>query len=205
MKKAVALSIIAAIAGVYMYGLFAQPVQPQQGRHEGRQPVITSEQRAEEVAMSLRRQLDLNSKQYKKVLKLYEDRMKKVYPSSSAQSSDWSGMPGAGGPGGRPGGMSPGGGRPHGGGPPMGGDRQMGSPGQGNGPAMDRVRPGNPPVAQQMKAESEKDIDKRRNKMQKILTAEQFRRWQPVEREMLQREEEMMNRMREREAWGRME
>ena len=135
----------------------------------------------------MRGELNLDDKQYKKVYKVYLAQAKKA--QSAMQSSSTGVFPG-GGPGGMrggaPGGMPDGGMGMDGpgGGMPVGG---MGMPGGGQGGRMGGQRPNGPPSGMnrpgRVYEESEKDVAARAKKMKKILTDEQFPRWQRMENE----------------------
>ena len=119
-------------------------------------------------AERMKQELSLTDKQYKKVLKVFEQEEDAMHPDDGGQ------MPG-GGPGMGQGG--PGQGGPGMGGPGMG-QGGPGAPGQG-GPGMGGQRPQGPPQGMQQLSDDEIDkiIAKKEKKLRKILTLEQFNAW----------------------------
>lgn len=175
MKKPLFFLITVTIALLAMN--FPLAAQPPRGAGPDRE-TLTAAQRADRQTEIFRRELGLDRKQYKKVYNLYLKKFEKMYPGLSGD------MP----PGGRRG-NGPGGnssmGRPQGG-PPSGGRPAYNAAGQ---PGREMR------VELRLQPEKEKDITTRRKKMEKILDPGQFRKWAVMERELLEHERIMFDRM----------
>lgn len=133
---------------------------------------LTPQERATMQADRLKDTLQLNDEQYKKVYKAILNREKEVENM----------MP-QGRPGGMRGGMRPGG---------------MGGGMRGGAPQVSRVSTGMNSIQEQMKASRER-CDK---KIKKTLTEEQFAAYQVIEAQRLKQQQEMMERMRNRNRQG---
>lgn len=176
------LKIVSIAAFVLLsVGLSAQPREfggPQgdgQAPHHGgphmqMPPKQDPAEMAAHKADMMQREVGLDDKQYKKVYKLF----KKDYEyRADAMEMPEGGFPGGfpggqgGFPGGGPGMGGPGGGFP-GGGPGMGGPG-MGGPGGGF--------PGGPGMGAPMKVVDDEYLEKQDKKLRKILTAEQYEKW----------------------------
>lgn len=172
--------MVLAVAFMALSTAMAQENNPQD-KNEGRPQVMSSKERATREADRLKKELNLTDKQYKKVYKAYLNQNKE-FENLRSQNGNNGQRPQGMGPGGggqRPQGM--GGQRPQG----MGGQRPQGMGGQrpdGMGPQGGQRPQGMGPQSDQMKQIREK-TDK---KLKKILTAEQYDRYESLqaEREM---------------------
>ena len=153
----------------------------------GRRPDAKTE--AQKLSDEMKDELALDEKQYKKVYKINYKFTKVLYPSSSSQGGGM-GMPGGGmgGPGGGMGG--PGGGGMGGG---MQGGGGMGMPGGGmggpGGSGMDEGGPGEDMMQQREETLSNAKLTREKS-LEKILTPEQFDKWNVME---MKREEQEQN------------
>lgn len=146
---------------------------------------MSNTERAQQITKQMTRELKLDSKQQKKVEKIYT-----TYFDAMQASRPTMQRPPMGGPngGGERGGMR--GGMPRGERPNMEGGQR---------PHMNGQRPpmGERPDMEATQKEMDKAIEKRNKSMQKVLTHEQYSRWQKIERERMTRD---FNRMENRQG-----
>ena len=170
MKRLITIAAMLTVAFCAMAQTESKPkLEPQDGGRPPRPEGNFAQMKAERM----KQELSLDDKQYKKVLKVFEQEESSMHPQGGGMPG---GGPGMGGPGGMPGG-GPGMGGP--GGMPGGGPGGMGGPGGGPGMGQGGQRPqGPPPGMQQLSDEEmEKIMEKKESQLRKILTTEQFDKW----------------------------
>ncbi len=142
------------------------PAPAGQGEGQPQQEIPSPEKIARKMTDDMNKELQLTEEQYNKLYDLYLKDQKEQLSNRQSGMRNTPPPPGGGGGGmGRP---------PMGGGrPPMGG---------GHPPMMDGRRPEGPPPTDAESAEKQqKELKKREKKMRKILTEEQFEKWQTIE------------------------
>ena len=188
-RKLLAFAVCCAVsAAASAQAPQAKSAGPERGNREERTPEAIARQKVNRMDS----RLGLSDKQEKKLYKFFYKQEKSLQKTASGEQrpgGDGQRPPQGGMEGGRPqmGGGHPGGGHP-GGGHPMGGGRpQMGDRTQGERPQGDRAQgerpdrgsfqPGEMPANYDKIVENEAKTDK---KLQKVLTSDQYSRWQSL-------------------------